>query len=412
MINMLNENIFKRLVHQNVKLLKVLFVDINGELKSVFIPDNCFKRALQNELMIDGSSICGFSSIDKADLYLKVDSKSLKIIENKNEAYIFSYVCKSNGENYECDSRYVLKKQIDDYWENHKFIFNVGFEPEFYILKKQNGDLIPIDDKNYFDLSELSSKIRCEISDEFNKLGYKVGPNHHEVGHGQNEVNYEYMEAMAAADAILIFKQVAKIVGERNGCIVSFMPKIYSDLPGNGLHLNCSITSDGENLFGGKESEYRRYFVNGLLKHSKSLMALTNSTINSYKRTSSGGEAPQYAFSSLANRKAMIRIPDAKGDKARIEIRTVDALCNPYLTIACIMALGLNGINNKESFDLNKTKLPNSLEESLRYFSRDKLIKETCKERLFKKYIEIKRREIIDFNNQITEYELERYLNK
>lgn len=239
-----------------------------------------------------------------------------------------------------------------------------------------------------------------------------MGPNHHEVGQGQNEVNYEYMNAMDAADAILIFKQIARNIGKQNDCIISFMPKIFSGLPGNGLHLNCSITIDNKNLFDSNESEYRPYFINGLLKHAKALMALTNPTINSYKRINGEGEVPQYAFSSLANRKAMIRVPDAKGDKSRIEIRTVDALCNPYLTIAAIMAIGIDGISNKETLPLNKARLPKSLDEALRCYKKDKIIKKIFGEELFKKYLNIKAKEIIDFNNQITKYEIDRYLNK
>lgn len=425
---------------EDIKYFRIEFTDIVGQVKNVEIPITALSRALANDLMFDGSSIEGFVRIKEADMYLCPDLETFMILPFEESGLgkvgrLIADVFTMKKKPFAGDPRYILKKIKEKYEGLGYAKFNIGFEPEFYLLKEKNGKLLPTDDGSYFDMSPIdgSETVRREIALELEKVGFKVGPCHHEVGPGQNEINFEFNDVVSACDYLTTFKHVVKTVAYRRGFVATFMPKPFKGLPGNGMHLNCSIAAeDGSNLFFDRSSpdglsDLARRFIGGVIRHARPLSALTNSTVNSYKRLMSGFEAPRYISWSFANRSAMIRIPGATGEGTRIEIRSVDPLTNPYLALAAIMAAGLDGITHREYLidardedifaltekDLEKLgihSLPSNLKEALLDYREDTVIKETLGDYAFLKYYEAKTKEWDEYEKQVHPYEFSKYV--
>jgi glutamine synthetase len=299
--------------------------------------------------------------------------------------------------------------------------FNVGVEPEFFLFKldeKGKPTMEFSDLGGYFDLAPIdgSEDVRRDIVLELEKMGFEMEVSHHEVAFGQHEINFHFDNALEACDNIQTFKIVVKNVARRHGYHATFMPKPIQGINGSGMHTNCSLSNDGVNLFYDPKTENQLSdtalkFIAGVMKYAQEFALLTNPTINSYKRLVPGFEAPCYISWSDANRSTMVRIPAARGNATRIEVRSVDPSANPYLAMAGLLASGLEGIKN----DLNsltpvKKNLPESLKEAIDSFSNSSLMKETVGDFLYAKLIEAKHREWDEYKIRVTSYELEKYL--
>lgn len=437
---MRNRDISEIARRENIEYFRIQFTDIVGQTKNVEIPTAALAGALAGRLMFDGSSIEGFVRVEEADMFLDPDPDSFMILpfeqsELGKTARLTANVKTVRGTPFEGDPRHILQTLKKRYEDEGYARLNIGFEPEFYLLAEKDGNLKPTDGGSYFDMSPIdgSETVRREIALELAKIGFRVGPSHHEVGPGQNEINFEFSDVVEACDNLATFKHVVKTVSHRRGYVATFMPKPFAGLPGNGMHLNCSLAgADGQNLFDDPAdedglSELARLFIGGVMKHACALSALTNPTVNSYKRLTSGFEAPRFVAWSFANRSAMIRIPGGRGNRTRVEIRSVDPLANAYLSLAAIMAAGLDGIRHPEYrcpdvksdiFRLTAAErsglgigvLPSGLQEALDCYSRDAVIAEAFGTYAFEKYREAKEKELREYESVIHPYEFQKYL--
>jgi len=438
---MTKEMIMKNAIENDVKYIRLQFTDMIGTIKNVEIPINNLEKALNNEMMFDGSSILGFVRIDEADMYLYPDLNTWLIMEWEKPPYgkVARLICdvyKSDKTPFESDPRYILKRNLKAAYNMGFEKFNVGVEPEFFLFKlDQNGNPTNefSDRGGYFDLAPVDSSedVRRNIVLELTKMGFKMEVSHHEVAYGQHEVNFEYENALEACDNIQTFKLVVKNVARRHGYHATFMPKPVSGINGSGMHTNLSLYKNGKNAFfdsNGKNqlSTIALKFISGVMKHAKEFTFITNPTVNSYKRLVPGYEAPVYISWSDANRSTMIRIPASRGNSTRTEIRSVDPSTNPYLCMSVLLASGLDGIksnltpilpvkknlfkmSHREKRKLKIDHLPGNLNEANYFFSKSRLMKETIGENLFSKFIELKTSEWNDFRTHVTDWEIEKY---
>ncbi|AKX34369.1 glutamine synthetase [Spiroplasma litorale] len=442
---MKQEEIFEIIKKENIRFIKLQFTDMLGILKSIEIPVSNIKKALNNEVIFDGSSVIGFAKIDDADMYLYPDLDTWLVLEAEttSEYKVGRFLCDvytSTKKHFEGDPRSILKNCINKMRElKIGHYFNVGLEPEFFLFKlDENGNPIlkHTDNSGYFDTPALdyNYKVRREIMFELEKLNFKMEVSHHEVSNSQHEVNFEYSNAVETCDKLQTFKVLVKSIAKKHNMHATFMPKPIKGMNGNGMHVNCSIADkNNNNLFYDEKSqnglsELAIYFINGVLKNAKEISLLTNSTINSFKRLVPGFEAPCYIAWSDSNRSTMIRIPAANKNAKRAEVRSVDSSCNPYLALSAILMAGIDGIENKisnfapikknlfkltekEKNDLKIDNLPVDLKEAIEYFKKSSYIKSFLGEDLFNKFIELKQKEWDDYKTEVTSWEIKKYLN-
>ena len=438
------ENIIESAKLNEVKYIRLQFTDMVGTIKNVEIPISNLEKALNNEMMFDGSSIMGFVRIDEADMYLYPDYNTWLIMEWETAPYgkVARLICdvyKSDKTPFEGDPRNILKRNLKIAYEMGYDKFNVGVEPEFFLFKldsEGNSTKNFSDLGGYFDLSPIDSSedVRRNIVLELTKMGFNMEVSHHEVAYGQHEINFEYENALEACDNIQTFKLVVKNVARRHGYHATFMPKPMSGINGSGMHTNLSLSKNNMNLFYDPEKENglsteALKFISGIMKHAKEFTFITNPTVNSYKRLVPGFEAPSYISWSDANRSTMIRIPATRGKSTRTEIRSVDPSTNPYLCMSVLLASGLDGIQNdlnivtpvkknlfKMSYrELRKLKidqLPENLYAAIKLFEKSKLMKKTIGEDLFYKLIEAKKHEWDDYKTHVTDWEIKQYFEK
>lgn len=431
---------------QNVQYVRLQFSDILGTNKAVEIPVAKLKDALDDKISFDGSSVEGFARIKEADMYLCPDRNTWLILDFEDLKYgkVARLICDvymNNGKPFPGDPRYVLKKTLRKMRELGYASLNVGFEPEFYLFKTdEDGKPIlkhSIDKASYFDLSPIDGAeyVRRDIALALEHLGFEVQTNHHEVGPGQNEINFKYDDALVTADRIQTLKQVVKIIAGNHGYFATFMPKPIEGYPGSGMHANMSLVdNNGENVFydpNSKDglSKTCKKWISGIINHSRPLSFITNPTINSYKRLVAGFEAPIYASWSQANRSSMIRIPAQRGAATRTEIRNVDCTANPYLAISCLLSAGLDGILNlkdeeiiepisenlfelslDEITKLGIKRIPSNLYDAMKEFKKDTFFKNVLGEQVYSKLIFIKEQAWKKYSMIVTPFELERYL--
>ncbi|MFU8785831.1 MAG: type I glutamate--ammonia ligase, partial [Candidatus Izemoplasmataceae bacterium] len=360
---MTKEQILKSAKEENVKYIRLIFTDIHGVIKNVEIPARSLEDALENKIMFDGSSIEGFVRIQEADMYLYPDPKTWLILSWENPVYgkVARLICDvylPNGKPFEGDPRHVLKRNLERMRKLGFKSFNIGVEPEFFLFKLDSKGEVTLDfndNGGYFDLAPVDGAEDCrrDIVLELEKLGFRMEASHHEVAPGQHEINFEFDDALEACDNLQTFKLVVKNVAKRHGLHATFMPKPIANINGSGMHTNCSLSDkDGNNVFFDPNeplqlSKLAINWIAGIMKHARGFTAITNPTVNSYKRLIPGYEAPCYISWSDANRSAMIRIPAKRGRQTRTEIRSVDPSANPYLAMSVILASGLDGIENE-----------------------------------------------------------------
>jgi len=432
---------------EGVSYVRLQFTDILGTIKAVEISVSQLESALDNKIMFDGSSIEGFVRIKEADMYLHPDYSTWMVLDFEDSTYgkVARLICDvytPYGKPFVGDPRYILKKMVKKMNDLGYAALDVGFEPEFFLFKlDEKGEPImePVDHGSYFDLAPVDGAeyIRREIALELEKLGFIIQTAHHEVAPGQEEINFRFANVVEACDNVQTFKQVVKFIARKHGYLATFMPKPVVGINGSGMHTNCSLEDkDGNDIFYDEAdpmglSLLCRKWITGIIKHARGLAALTNSTVNSYKRLVPGYEAPCYVCWSDANRSSMIRIPAARGKATRTEIRNVDGAANPYLALAGILGAGLDGIVNVKDdqttppvydniFALTREQreaqgipnLPENLKDAVKELKADPLMLEVLGDHTFNKYVEAKEIEWDKFRTLVTEWELSYYLSK
>jgi len=437
LIKEMNEQL-KKLKSKNVKFIRPVFVDILGRMLDFTVPIDDFENLVRNGKGFDGSSVSGFARTEESDLTFVPDINTLVILpwEYKNfekswkEAIVFGYIYDSDGKEYKGDTRILLRDTI----KKHKNtgILMCGAELEFFIFEN-NRKPVHTDEGSYF-RSGLYGEIRKETQLALNGMGIKIELDHHEVSPSQHEIVLTYTDVLKMADEIILAKYVVKKIAKEFGVYASFMPKPMANINGNGMHLHFSLWKNGKNLFFNTKkrglSDITGLYIAGLLKYGKEIQAGLNQWINSYKRLSPGYEAPTYLVYGTKNRSAYIRIPEyqkGKESATRVEIRSPDTACNPYLALSLIHTAGIKGIKNglkppapieKDAFHLSesekkklnvKEELSPSLEKAVEYFEKSKLVKQALPEDIYQKFIENKKIECRNFNRAVTDYEIKNY---
>lgn len=428
---------------EDVRYVRLQFTDMLGTIKAVEIPSSKLEDALNGKIMFDGSSIEGFVRIKEADMYLKPDFDTWLILSFEDLSYgkVARLICDvytPYGKPFPGDPRYILKKAVKKMNEMGFGTLNIGFEPEFFLFKtddKGEPTIIPNDAGGYFDMAPIDGAeyARRDIALELERLGFVVSTSHHEVAAGQHEINFRFADVVSACDNVQTFKQVVKVVARRHKLFATFMPKPFAKVNGSGMHTNMSLADlDGNNIFFDENDPMKlsltaRKWISGVLKHARSFAAITNPTVNSYKRLIPGYEAPCYACWSDANRSALIRIPAVRGEGTRAELRNVDPTANPYLALSVILMSGLDGISSDielvppvydNIFSLTREQreekgilnLPENLKDAIKELKSDPLMLETLGDHTYNKYIYAKELEWDDYRTLITDWELKRYL--
>ena len=433
------EVILDKVKELNIKFVRLRFTDILGMPKNVEIPVRELKKALNGEIMFDGSSIQGFVRIEESDMYLKPDYSTFTVNpweEEKDVARITCDVCNPDGSPFEGCPRTNLKRVVREV-EKVGFTANFGPEMEFFLFfKDENGKATTKthDKGGYFDLLpvDLGEEARRDMVIALEKLGFEIEASHHEVAPGQHEIDFRYSDALTTADRIMTLKLTGKTIALKHNLHVTFMPKPIFGINGSGMHTHLSLYRDSKNIFYNPEAKYKLskealYFIGGLLKHAKGFTAITNPLVNSYKRLTPGYEAPVYIAWSERNRSPLVRVPAARGDGTRAELRSPDPSCNPYLAFSVMLKAGMDGIKNriepgepvskniytmskeeKESLDIES--LPSTLNEALLELDKDKVVKSALTDHILENYIEAKREEWETYRIQVHQWELDRYL--
>lgn len=443
MPNYTKEDILRIVREQDVKFIRLQFTDIFGTLKNVAITSDQLEKALDNKCMFDGSSIEGFVRIEESDMYLRPDTNTFVIFpwrpQTGKVARLICDVYNPDGTPFEGDPRYVLKRVLDKATSMGYDAFNVGPECEFFLFltdSEGNPTTKTHDNAGYFDLGpvDLGENARRDMCLALEEMGFEIEASHHEVAPGQHEIDFKYSDALTSADAIVTFKLVVKTIAQRHGLHATFMPKPIFGINGSGMHTNASLFKNGKNAFYDEKdplqlSKEAYWFIGGLMKHMRSVAAITNPLVNSYKRLVPGYEAPVYVAWSARNRSPLIRIPAARGASTRVELRCPDPSCNPYLALAAILAAGLDGIENrieppaptnKNIFQMTEEQrkaegidsLPGSLMEAIEEMRANPMVKAVLGEHTFEKYIEAKLDEWDDYRTKISQWEIDTYLTR
>jgi len=434
------KQVLEKAREMNVKFIRLQFTDIYGVLKNTAITVEQLEKALDGELMFDGSSIEGFTRIEESDMYLKPDLNTFLVFPwRPKDGAVARLICdvyKPDGTPFEGDPRYVLKKTLKEAADMGYTMF-VGPEAEFFMFQvdeQGRPTTITHDSAGYFDMSpvDLGENARRDMVLILEQMGFEIEASHHEVAEGQHEIDFKYSEALDVADKVMTFKFVVRTVAQRHGLHATFMPKPIFGINGSGMHMNQSLFKNGQNAFydpkGNKQlSEDAFYYIGGLLKHARSFAAVTNPTVNSYKRLVPGYEAPVYLAWSAANRSALVRIPAKRGASTRVELRNPDPSCNPYLAVAVALAAGLDGIKNKIQPPAETTaniyhmdadqraaagivSLPASLKEAIDEAKGSDLVKNTLGDHVFSKFVEGKLKEWDEYRTKVSEWEIQKYL--
>lgn len=442
MNNYTREDILRMVEEEDVGFIRLQFTDIFGTLKNIAITTSQLERALDNQIMFDGSSIDGFARVEESDMYLFPDLNTFEIFPwRPQQGKVARMICdvhQADGSVFKSDPRYVLKTVLADAAEMG-YEFQVGPECEFFLFHTDDDGLpttISHEKAGYFDLGplDLGENARRDIVLTMEDMGCGIEASHHEVAPAQHEIDIEYDEALSTADNIMTFKLVAKTIAKRHGLHATFMPKPKYGINGSGMHINMSLHKEGVNIFYDENdinglSKEAYYFIGGIMQHMKAISFITNPIVNSYKRLIPGYEAPVYIAWSAKNRTPLIRIPSSKGGSARVELRSPDPAANPYLALAVCLAAGIDGIKNKilppDSVECNLyemtaeeretagiERLPRSLSEAAHEFEKDEFIQSVLGEDLSRKYLNAKKEEYEDYGLQVTEWELTKYLQR
>lgn len=436
------EDIRRMVQEQNVNYIRLQFTDLLGIIKNVEIPVSQLEKALDNKCMFDGSSIEGFVRIEESDMYLYPDLDTFVIYPWDTEyGKVARFICDvhtTDGAPFMGSPRQVLKAGLKIAEKMGFTAFNIGPEPEFFLFKldENNEPTTDLNDQGgYFDFAplDLGENCRRDIVLTLEQMGFEVEASHHEVAPGQHEIDFKYANAVQAADQIQTFKLVVKTIARKHGLHATFMPKPLFGINGSGMHCNLSLFNGKENVFEDKTTELglsktALSFVAGILKHASAFAAITNPTVNSYKRLVPGYEAPCYVAWSAKNRSPLVRIPAARGLSTRVEVRNPDPAANPYLALAVLLASGLDGVRNNltpppatdrniyvmdenERLEEGIYSLPATLKEAIVNLKKDEVVSAALGEHILDRFVEAKEIEWDMFRTTVHHWEREQYLN-
>lgn len=435
------EDVLQRAKEADVKFVRLQFTDIFGILKNVAITVEQLEKALDGEMMFDGSSIEGFVRIEESDMYLIPDPDSFAVFPwRPMEGSVARLICdiyNHDGTPFEGCPRNTLKRTLAEA-AGMGFSMKVGPEAEFFLFHTDSEGkptTVTHDKAGYFDLTpvDLGENARRDMVLTLEDLGFEIEASHHEVAPGQHEIDFKYDDALAIADKVMTFKFVVRTIAQRHGLHATFMPKPVYGIAGSGMHLNQSLFQGNKNAFydpGAPDqlSDIAKYYIGGLMKHARAMAAITNPTVNSYKRLVPGYEAPVYIAWSARNRSPLIRIPAKRGASTRIELRNPDPSCNPYLAIAVALKAGLDGIKNqiqpppptdKNIYEMTAEErmaegiesLPQSIYDAIQELARDEVIKSALGNHAYHRFMEAKLIEWDRFRVQVHPWELDEYLS-
>ena len=432
MANYTKKDIIQMVEDDDVEFIRLQFTDIFGALKNVAITASQIEKVLDNGCMFDGSSIEGFARIEESDMYLVPDLNTFEIFpwrpQQGKVARLICDVYKPNGEPFEGDPRYILKKVIKEA-DAMGYTFNVGPELEFFLFHTDDYGMPTTETHEkggYFDLGpiDLGENARRDMVLTLEDMGFEVESSHHETAPAQHEIALHYGEAREMADEVITFKMAVRTVAKRHGLHATFMPKPKAEVNGSGMHIQFSLIKDGKNVFEsqsnhGELSQEAYYFIGGLLAHSKEMALITNPIVNSYKRLVPGYDAPTELTWTENNQNSLVRIPVTRGEGIRVELRSPDTSANPYVVLAICLAAGLDGIKNKitptKSSNLamqgqQAEHLPSTLKEAIDYFEESTWVKDVLGEEFCKQYVAAKKNEWLRYIQQVTDWEIAEYL--
>jgi glutamine synthetase len=437
--------VLERVKADGVKFVSLQFTDIVGTIKNVTIPVGRLEEAMEKGVWFDGSSIEGFARIYESDMVLRPDISTYRLLpwepQARKVARIICDVHRPDGEPFEGDPRYILKRAIGAARERG-YLFNTGPELEFFLFKRNTEPHIrpvPHDVGSYFDFSprDLASQVRGDITLALESLGMEVEMEHHEVATGQHEIDIRYADALTSADNVMTLRYTVKAVSQTFGLYATFMPKPIFGINGSGMHTHQSMynTSDGKSAFFDPSDRYKLSktayaFMASQIEHARALAAIAAPTVNSYKRLTPGYEAPVYICWGQINRSALIRIPrysPGREQSTRLELRCPDPSCNPYLAFAAMLWVGLDGIEreleplppveeNVYDFDdarlreLDIATLPGTLKEAIDELEKDEVLQQALGEHAYQAFVRAKKAEWDEYRIQVTDWELNRYL--
>jgi len=439
------QNVLDEIEEKNVDFLRLQFTDILGTVKNVSIPASQAEKAFTEGIYFDGSSIEGFVRIQESDMRLKPDPSTFAVLPWRSRddgtaagRLICDVIDTSTDQPFKGDPRYVLKDALGKAQEMG-YTLNAGPEPEFFLFEEDEDGRATTtthDAGGYFDLApkDLASDVRRDIIYGLEQMDFEVEASHHEVAEGQHEIDFKYADGLTTADNIATFRSVVRAIAAQHDVHATFMPKPIPRINGSGMHTHLSLfTEDGENAFHDEDDEFNlsttaKQFLAGVLEHAPAITAVCNPTVNSYKRLVPGYEAPVYVAWSDVNRSALIRKPAARVPAAsRIELRSPDPSCNPYLALAVMLQAGLDGIErgleapdpvreNIYDFDEQKREeygidtLPGNLGEAIDALEADEVAMDALGPHVADKFVEAKRAEFSEYIVDVSDWELDRYL--
>jgi len=433
------KDVLKIVKERDVKFIRLWFTDILGQLKSFAITDDELEGAFAEGMGFDGSSIKGFARIDESDMLARPDPVTFQLVpwrpKEKAVARMFCDILNPDGSSYEGDPRYVLKRNLEKLRESGH-TFYVGPELEYFYFESSK-DPKTLDEGGYFDLTTLDAAgdLRRETVLTLEAMGIKVEYSHHEVAPSQHEIDLRFEDALTMADHVMTYRIVVKEIANKHGVYATFMPKPLFGVNGSGMHTHQSLFKGDRNAFFDPDdpyhlSEVAKGYIAGILRHAREITAVTNQWVNSYKRLVPGYEAPVYLSWARRNRSTLVRVPMYKPGKeraTRIEYRSPDPSCNPYLAFSVMLAAGMRGIREKyelpdpvekdvyhlsvdERRELGIESLPGSLIEAIELTEGSDLVREALGEHVFQSFIMSKKVEWDDYRMVIHPFELEKFL--
>ncbi|MBE9574110.1 MAG: type I glutamate--ammonia ligase [Proteobacteria bacterium] len=433
------KDVMKVVNERNVSFIQFWFTDVLGILKSFAVTPSELEEGLEEGMGFDGSSIEGFARIEESDMIAMPDPATFQFLpwrpQDRPVARMFCDILRPDGSNYEGDSRYVLKRMTKKLAERGYKAY-MGPELEFFCFESQDAPK-PLDKGGYFDIRplDMGSDLRREMIFALQDMGIRVEYSHHEVAPSQHEIDLRYDEALSMADNTMTYRITVKEVARTNGRYATFMPKPVFGQNGSGMHVHQSLFKDDVNAFHDPRDKHNlspiaKSYIAGIMKHAREIAAVTNQWVNSYKRLVPGYEAPVYISWARRNRSTMIRVPMYKPGKelaTRIEFRSPDPACNPYLAFAVMLAAGLKGIDEdyllpdpieEDIYEMDEVarekagieSLPGSLFEALQEVEKSELVRETLGEHIFNKFVANKKIEWDRYRVHVSQYEIEKYL--
>lgn len=427
--NYSREEILQLVEEEDVEFIRLQFTDMFGAIKNIAVTSRELPRALDNRCSVDWSLIAGEAARMETEIFLYPDLNTFTILPwRPQQGKVARFLCdlyRADGMPCEDSVRYILKQNLKKAGEEG-YTFFADPECEFFLFHTDDNGIpttLSHEKAGYLDISplDLGENARRDMVLTLEDMGLEIESSHHEKAPAQHEIDFRYGEAGKIADSIMTFKMAVRTVARRHGLHATFMPKPRSEINGSGMHLKFSLVKDGKNIFECKEkpgqlSDTALYFAGGLLAHSREMALITNPLVNSYKRLVPGYGAPTELTWTEYNQKSLVRIPKDRGQESRVELRSPDAAANPYLVLSVCLAAGMDGIKNKimpqkSEEGVSAGSLPETLKDAIEEFEKSKWIQGVLGEKLYRDYLEAKKDEWQRYTRQVTDWEIEEYLN-